>query len=155
MKGIIKWFYWDIKNDFVASGYFAGMLFCYCLIEVFQGKWEVSIVILLEMFLTTYVLTIMQKLILDHEKEYSKQAFLVRGSIVSTVSIVTIFVVSRIFSWFEGMPYWAEIVIYIWLILCYLTAWFIVKLGKKYDTVELNEQLDTFKKRNIVERDNK
>ncbi|BCN30187.1 DUF3021 family protein [Anaeromicropila herbilytica] len=145
MKRLIRWSNWELKNEFIACGYFTGMLFWYCIIEIISGVHEVSILIMLEMFLTNYALSTLQQILLNSDKEYTTKSFIVRGTIISIISIIVVLITSELGGWFKGMPIWASIATYILLIASYVTVWILFKLGKKYDTKELNEQLENFK----------
>lgn len=151
MKNFIKWCNWELKNEFVACGYFTVMLIMYCIIKLILGFKNVDILIMFEMFSTNYVLTLLQKLILDTDKEYSERSFILRGSVISVISVIATIIAGELGGWFDGMPLWAGISIYSMLILSYLTVWILLKIGKKYDTQQLNEQLANFKKNNKFE----
>lgn len=146
MIKIIKYFNWELKNEFIACAYFSVILLMYCIIELILGTKNVNILVIFEMFLTTYVLSTFQRFILDDEKEYSEKAFIIRATFFSVISVIVTVVASVLGGWFDGMPLWAAITIYVILIISFLTVWIILKLGKKYDTQRLNEQLNNYKK---------
>jgi len=151
MKKIVRYFNWELKNEFVACAYFAVILLMYCIIKLILGTKNIDILVVFEMFITIYALSTLQKLILDDEKEYSEKTFILRAAFISVLSVIVTAVVSILGEWFKGMPLWAAITIYVVLIISYLTVWIILKLGKKYDTQKLNEQLANFKKNNKSE----
>jgi len=148
MIKMIKYFNWELKNEFIAGAYFSVILLTYCIIKLILGIKNVDILVVFEMFLTTYILSILQRLILNEEKEYSEKAFIFRASFISVISVIVTVVASVLGEWFDGMPLWAAITIYAILIISFLTVWVILKLGKKYDTERLNEQLINYKKNN-------
>jgi hypothetical protein len=146
MRKIIKWCSWEMKNEFMASGYFAAMLFMYCIIQWIYGEKQVDIVILIEMFAVNYVLSTLHKIFLDDEKDYSTNDFVIRATILSVVSLGAIIIASKIWGWFDGMPLWVGLSTYLILVISYIMVWILFKLRKKYDTEELNEQLSNYKK---------
>jgi hypothetical protein len=146
MIKLIKWLYWELKNEFVACGYFTAMLLMYGIIKLIDGDRNIDILIIFEMFLVNYLLATLQKIFLDGEKDYTAKNYIVRGTALSIISLITVIAVSKIGGWFDGLPFWADITIYIMLILSYLTVWIILNLGRRYDTQKLNEQLANFKK---------
>lgn len=146
MKKLVMYFNWELKNELIASGYFAVMLIMYCIIKLIIGLKDVDIFVIFEMFLTNYALSILHKLFLDDEKEYSEKSFILRAAVLSIISVIVTAAASILGRWFNGMPSWTGITIYAMLILSYVTVWCIFKLGKKYDTKQLNEQLANFKK---------
>jgi|GEM_PF-3434485 hypothetical protein len=151
MKKIIGYCIWELKNDFIASTYFAVIFLMYCITRLIIGTKNVDIFVVFEMYVTIYALSTLQKLILDDDKEYSEKAFILRATFISVISVIVIAAVSVLGGWFEGMPLWASITIYAMLILSYLTVWIILKLGKKYDTQKLNEQLAKYKGNSKIE----
>jgi Protein of unknown function (DUF3021). len=146
MKKIIRYCSWELKNDFASSTYFAIIILMYCITRFILGIKEVDIFVIFEMYITIYVLSTLQKLILDDEKEYDEKTFIGRAAFISIFSVIVIVAVSILGKWFEGMPLWTAITIYTMLIISYLTVWIILKLEKKYDTKKLNQQLANFKK---------
>jgi hypothetical protein len=146
MKKFIRYCSWELKNDYAASAYFTVMLLMYCIIDLICGVKNVDIIIIVEMFLTNYLLSTLNKIFLDEDKEYSAKSFVIRGAVISVISVIIVIAAGRLGGWFDGLPLWAGLTIYLMLILTYLTIWVILKLGKKYDTQKLNEQLANFKK---------
>lgn len=151
MKKIIRYCNWELKNDFVASTYFAIILLMYSIIRLILNIKNVDILVVFEMYITIYALSTLQKLILDDEKEYSEKTFILRAAFISITSVIVTVAVSVLGGWFKGMPLWAAITIYVMLIISYLTVWIILKLSKKYDTQKLNKQLANYKKNNNFE----
>ncbi len=145
MKKIIRWCYWELNNEFVASGYFVVMLSMYCITLLIFGEWKVDMLILLEMFLVNYLLATLQKLIFDYDREFSTRSTIYRAVWLSLLSVILILIVSTLGGWFKGMPFWVGALIYLMLLLSYATVWLIKFLNKKYDTRRLNEQLEQFK----------
>lgn len=151
MKKLIRYCNWELKNEFIACGYFSVMLLMYCIIDWIFGIKDVNIFIIFEMFLTNYVLSTLHKIILDTEKDYPSKSFILRAILLSVISVIVVIIVSVLCGWFDGMPRWTGLTIYSMLIISYLTVWIIINLGKKYDTNKLNEQLANFKKNNKQE----
>lgn len=150
MKKMVKWLNWEMKNDLLSSAYFAVMLSLYCFIGWFFGERQVDIIILGEMFLVNYAIAILQKVLVDDEKDYTPRGFIVRAVSCSVIAVALVVAVSILCGWFDKMPDWAGMVIYSGVIASIVTVWIILSLGKKYDTVELNEQLSNFKENNII-----
>ena len=146
MKRFIRWCIWEMNNEFIACTYFTVMLIVYALIDLFFGKYDISIAIILEMYLMNYLLSVIQKLIVDTHRDYSKKNFLIRSVLFCILSITLVFIASGLGGWFHGMPLWTGILVIVMLLLSYLTVWIIVALGKKYDTQLLNDQLANFKR---------
>lgn len=146
MKKIIRYCSWELKNDFASSTYFTIIILMYCITRFILGIKEVDILVIFEMYITIYVLSTVQKLILDDEKEYSEKTFICKAVFISIFSVIVIVAASILGKWFEGMPLWTAITTYAMLIISYMTVWIILKLEKKYDTKKLNQQLANYKK---------
>jgi len=147
MKRFIKWCIWEMNNELIACTYFAVMLIMYAIIDLILGKNTINIAIIFEMYLVNYLLSIVQKIILDTQKDYSRRSFLLRAIIINILSVILVVIVSTLGGWYQGMPLWAGILIIAMLLLSYLTVWIIVSLSKKYDTKLLNDQLSNFKRK--------
>lgn len=145
MKRFIQWCNWELNNEFVASGYFCVMLGCYMITEFIYGKKQVDFMILLEMFLLNYVLSTIQKLILDVEKDYDNKTYYQRATGLCIGSFLCTVLVCHCFDWFKGRSIIAEVFMYGCMIVAYLFVWIISRCAKKYDTKQLNEQLERFK----------
>jgi len=143
MKKLIKYCNWELKNDFVTGGYFSAMLITYCIIDLILGIKNVDILLIFEMFLINYLLSILHRFVLDDKKEYSSKNFLFRASGLCVVSVLAVAVSGNLGGWFDGMPLWAELSIYAVLVLSYLTVWTLLKLA--HDTEKLNDQLANYK----------
>ncbi|MGB4660576.1 MAG: hypothetical protein WBI07_15480 [Mobilitalea sp.] len=143
MKKLIRYCNWELKNDFATGGYFSAMLIMYCIIDLILGIKNVDILLIFEMFIINYLLSIVHRFVLDDKKEYSTKNFLLRASGLCVGSVLAVAAIGKIGGWFEGMPLWAEISIYAVLVLSYLTVWTILKLA--HDTETLNDQLANYK----------
>ena len=90
MKRLIYWTQWELENEFHACGYFCVMVFCYALTEWIYGNRDVSIIYILEMYLLNYVISFVQKLLLDEEKDYSSEVFRRRSIGLAIFSAIVI-----------------------------------------------------------------
>jgi len=147
MNRLLKWCVWEMNNEFIACTYFTVMLLMYAIIDLVIGKNTITTAVIFEMYLVNYLLSIVQKVILDTQKDYSRRSFLLRAIIISLLSVILVVIVSTLGGWYKGMPLWAGILIIAMLLLSYLTVWIIISLSKKYDTKLLNDQLANFKRK--------
>lgn len=146
MRKLIHYLNWDMKNEFIASGYFAAMLFMYIILKLILGDRNIDAIVIIEMFLFNYVMAIINRIVLDDRKDYRPSDFILRGVIINVIAIVMVVVLSIVSGWFEGMPVWSAILLYSMIVIAYVTVWILMILAKKYDTDDLNEQLKGFKK---------
>jgi len=155
MKKLVKWLNWEMKNDLLSSAYFAVMLSLYCIIGWFFGERQIDIIILGEMYLVNYAIAVLQKVLVDDEKDFTPKGFIIRAVICSVIAVALVVFLSILGGWFVGMPNWTGMVIYLGVISSIVTVWICLSLGKKYDTRNLNEQLSNFKEKNIIKETDK
>lgn len=151
MKYIIKFFHWELKNEFKTCGYFCVMLCCYGIVEYLYGRPHISTITILQMFLLNYGISTMQNLILKENIKYDAKTYYRKACFLSCISIVIIVVFSRILRWFEHSSIYGELFMYLSMISAYLFVWCIERIAKRYDTKQLNEQLQRFKEENKEE----
>lgn len=146
MKKIIKYFNWELKNEFLACGYFTVMILLYGILKWILGDINIKFYIIIEMFLANYIISVIQRIILNENKDYSEKDFHCRAVSLSTLSLLITILFGILGGWFHGMPNWSGPLVYAMQVISYLTVWYILKLAKHYDTEELNKQLESFKK---------
>lgn len=147
MKRLLRFLDWELKNEFHTGGYFSVMLFCYAVVELCNGYQDLNIVVLTEMFLLNYLISIIQKLVLDEEKDYDPKTYKKRTTFLIVLSTVLIVISCHCFGWFQNRSIWAEIFLYLMMIAAYITVRVIERIAKKYDTKQLNDQLMQYKER--------
>lgn len=147
MKRLFRYFDWELKNEYRASGYFCVMLFCYGVVELIYGNQTLNILVMTEMFLLNYVIVVMQKLVLDEEKDYDIKTYKRRTLWLTVVSTILIMICCHGLGWFQGRSIWAEIFLYLTMIAAYITVRVIEGVAKHYDTQELNKQLEEYKRK--------
>jgi hypothetical protein len=146
MKRIVKYFNWELKNEFLACSYFTVMILLYGILKWILGDTNIKIYIIIEMFLTNYAISTIQRIFFDDDKAYSEKEFHIRAVSLSIICLLITILCSILGGWFHGMPIWSGPFVYAMLVISYLTVWYILKLAKRYDTQELNKQLETFKR---------
>lgn len=146
MKKLINFLNWDMKNEFVASGYFAAMLFMYIILKFIFGERSIDAFVIAEMFLVNYLMAIINRFVLNDNRDYKPKEFIFRGLAINVMAVVLVVIISISCNWFEGMPIWSGIFLYSMIVIAYLTVWILMILQKKYDTDDLNAQLDNFKR---------
>lgn len=146
MKRIVKYFDWELKNEFLACSYFTVMILLYGILKWILGDTDVKVYIIIEMFLANYAISTIQRIFFNNDKAYSDKEFHLRAVSLSITSLLITILCGILGDWFHGMPVWAGPFVYAMLVLSYLTVWYILKLAKRYDTQELNKQLESFKR---------
>lgn len=146
MKKFVQWCDWELRNEFMACAYFSMMLFCYVVVEFLYGKEDINIWVIVQMFLLNYVLAVLHRFLLDQEKGYDNAEYYARAGSLVVISLISMIAVCHCFSWFKGYSPMAEWFMYICMVCGYLFVWFIARKRKEYDTKELNQQLEQYKK---------
>lgn len=145
MKKLIHFLNWDMKNEFLASGYFTAMLFIYIILKLIMGEWNVDVLVVIEMFIINYVLATINRFLLDDDRDYRPAEFVIRGVTINVIAVTSVVIVSICCNWFEGMPVWSAFILYAMIIIAYITVWVLKILDKKDDTDNLNQQLNKLK----------
>jgi len=151
MKRLLRWAQWELENEFHTCGYFVVMLSCYGITEWIYGKREFQIIYALEMYLLNYLICFVQKLLLDEEKDYSKEVFHRRSIGLTIYSGAMVVVGCRGFGWFADRSIYAELFMYICMLSAYAFVWLMRVLVQKADTKQLNEQLAQYKEKEEIE----
>ena len=145
MRRIMHWLSWELENEIRASGYFVVMLSCYFIVGCFYRKYEVHISTAIEMFLLSYVITFLHRLVLDEDKDYERSSIRKRGAALIVISSIMTILCCRGFAWFDDWSIYAELFLYLMLALAYVTVWLFDEIRRREDTNELNEWLHRYK----------
>lgn len=153
MKYIISYLKWELKNEFKASGYFAAMLFCYGIVEWIYGEQQISMIVSVEMFLLNWLVSTIQKLVLDEDKEYDQKTYVKRATWLTIFSAILTVVCCHGFGWFEKRSIYAELFMYVCMVSAYILVWIFQRIAQNIDTKQLNEQLAKYKEKELKEEE--
>lgn len=136
-----RWIRSEADVEFFCCVHAISMIFLYGLEIYLYGIKSVSFVIIFEMFLLSYVISWMQKLLFLREKIYSKLEFRVRAVSWSIGPIIITIIVGRVLRWYNGLPNWVEIVFIAIMLIYYLMIWIVLQMLCKDETDDLNQML--------------
>lgn len=144
MNWFKRYLYSEIGIEFKACLYFACILFFYFLYQIIGGSLYASIIIMLEMVCTAYIICYIQVYLLENFDE--KEHLGVKEGIFSLGCSILYTIVSILFGWYDRNIK-ASILFFIYMFLCYLCVFLIYKLKREADTIKLNQELHDFKSR--------
>lgn len=133
----------EVGIEFKACLYFFAILFFYCVYRITQGSFQADLAAMAEMILSTYVMGYVQVYLLKNFEEADRLgAFEWMASILCSLVYVGL---SFLFSWFDR-KWLPELLFFGYLMLCYVSIFCIYYVRRHWDTEELNQELESFKK---------
>ena len=131
MNKLLKYFTWELNTEFIASGYCIAIVSLYSIFNLLLGIKTVEIIVMLEMFCTSYIITIVQKLIY---KDDSK----IRMMLWYILSMIILIVPAIVFHWFSKLYFIMYVILmFLALIVVHVGLYF----ASKIDSKNLNEAL--------------
>ena len=140
MKGFLHFYSWGMEVKLYMSIYTAAAVFFQGITEVLQGRYSISVWVLLEMLLVSFGFAAIQYAVLPAGNWTSK-----KGLAVWVVSANVLYIGGAlVFGWFPGVPLWGDILL-IAMLECGLWAvWFGEQVACWRDTRALNRSLRKF-----------
>ena len=140
MKGFLHFYSWGMEVKLYMSIYTAAVVFFQGITEVLQGRYSISVWVLLEMLLVSFSFAAIQYAVLPAGNWTSK-----KGLAVWAVSANVLYIGGAlVFDWFPGVPLWGDILL-IAMLECGLWAvWFGEQVACWRDTQALNRSLRQF-----------
>ena len=140
MKGFLHFYSWGMEVKLYMSIYTAAVVFFQGITEVLQGRYSISVWVLLEMLLVSFGFAAIQYVVLPAGNWTSK-----KGLAAWAVSANVLYIGGAlVFGWFPGVPLWGDILL-ILLLECGLAAiWFGEQVACWRDTRALNRSLRQF-----------
>ena len=140
MKGFLHFYSWGMEVKLYMSIYTAAAVFFQGITEVLQGRYSISVWVLLEMLLVSFGFAAIQYAVLPAGNWTSK-----KGLAVWVISANVLYIGGAlVFGWFPGVPLWGDILL-IAMLECGLWAvWFGEQVACWRDTQALNRSLRQF-----------
>ena len=140
MKGFLHFYSWGMEVKLYMSIYTAAVVFFQGITEVLQGRYSISVWVLLEMLLVSFGFAAIQYAVLPAGNWTSK-----KGLAVWVISANVLYIGGAlVFGWFPGVPLWGDILL-IAMLECGLWAvWFGEQVACWRDTRALNQSLRQF-----------
>lgn len=140
MKGFLHFYSWGMEVKLYMSIYTAAVVFFQGITEVLQGRYSISVWVLLEMLLVSFGFAAIQYAVLPAGNWTSKKELA-----VWVISANVLYIGGAlVFGWFPGVPLWGDILL-IAMLECGLWAvWFGEQVACWRDTRALNQSLRQF-----------
>ena len=135
----------EVDVEFFACVHAIAMVFMFGFELYMYGIKDVPFVIIFEMFLLSYLISWMQKLLFLKEKIYSGMEFAIRAILWSVGPVIVTAMSGRMFDWYKGYPEWIEVVFLVLMLIYYVMIWGILQVLYKDETNRLNQMLGEFK----------
>ena len=133
----------EIGIEFKACLYFLCFLFFYWCYRLLQGSVEANIVVMAEMIFSTYIMGYIQVFLL---RNFDEAEELTGFGIVASTACAGLYTgLSYVTGWFDRNML-ATALFFIYLLLCYICVFLVYKLKRDIDTMQLNMELEEFKK---------
>lgn len=143
MKKLRKLLLAEVGIEFKACTYFFAFLFFYCVYRITQGSFQADMAVMAEMILSTYVMGYVQVFLLRNFEESDRLgAFELLASIGCSAVYVLL---SYLFSWFDR-AWLPGLIFFAYVFVCYVSIFCIYYVRRHWDTEELNQELEAFKK---------
>ena len=143
-KSFRKFLLAEMGIEFKACLYFFAILFFYCMYRIIAlGSFQADMIVMAEMILTTYVMGYVQVYLLKNFEESERLgAFELMASLGCALFYVGL---SYLLSWFDR-AWLPELLFFGYMMLCYVSIFLIYYIRRHWDTAELNQELEDFKK---------
>ena len=140
MKQFLRFYAWGVEVKLYMSIYTAAVVFFQGITEVLQGRYSISVWVLLEMLLVSFGFAAIQYAVLPAGNWTSK-----KGLAAWVISANVLYIGGAlVFGWFPGVPLWGDILL-IAMLECGLWAvWFGEQVACWRDTRALNRSLRQF-----------
>ena len=140
MKGFLHFYSWGMEVKLYMSIYTAAVVFFQGITEVLQGRYTISVWVLLEMLLVSFVFAAIQYAVLPAGNWSSK-----KGLAVWVVCANVLYIGGAlVFGWFPGVPLWGDILLMVLLECGLVAVWFGEQVACGRDTRALNRSLRKF-----------
>ena len=143
MKQFLRFYAWGVEVKLYMSIYTAAVVFFQGITEVLQGRYTISVWVLLEMLLVSFVFAAIQYAVLPAGNWSSK-----KGLAVWVVCANLLYIGGAlVFGWFPGVPLWWDILLMVLLECGLVAVWFGEQVACWRDTQLLNRRLQKFQEK--------
>jgi hypothetical protein len=149
MKGFLRYYKWELNNELFASIYFTGLISMYCIEVLLKGERNVDILIMFEMLILCYIISLFQTVIFTGKYSNSSKSLIIRSILWFTITMLLVVVTSISFKWFVHLQSWAMLAFYIYMILFLITIWIGIHMANKIDTKNLNSMLSHYQEKRM------
>lgn len=138
----------ELGIEFKAAMYFYTMFFFYVVYQLSKGTWQADLLVLLQMIATTYIMGYIQVFLLGNFDEAEHVTWQVVMKVICGALVYT--GISYIGKWFDR-NLTVTLIYFVFMIGCYVCAYWAYSVKRVVSTREMNEELNTFKQQKIKE----
>lgn len=143
----------EISVDYKTGIYFFCVLFYYALYRIYCHSWQLPIIYLTEMLITTYLICYVQVCLLGNfdEAEHIGMRELLNISICCCLHTAA----SILFGWFDNKHLVsAALIFFVYMLIVYGCISLANRIKRTIDTRNLNQELNAFKQRRNLHENN-
>jgi len=140
-----RWMKSEFDVELFSCVHAIAMVFMFGFELYLYGINAVPFVIIFEMFLLSYLISWIQKLLFLKEKIYTSLEFTIRSILWSVGPVIITAISGRILNWYNGYPEWIEAIFLVLMLIYYVMVWGILQVLYKDETNHLNQMLGEFK----------
>lgn len=134
----------EIGIEIKACLYFCCILGYYFVFRIIMGSWDASIIHMIEMIISAYIIGYIQLYLLSDFDEMDEFDWkVIAFSMVCSAIYVLLAILCN---WYDGNII-ANVGFFAYMMLCYLCYFYICRAKRRIDTRLLNEELKDFQKR--------
>lgn len=141
MKRWKKWIRSEMDMEFFACVHWVSLLWCYSMIRWFCGRDGVSFLIMTEMGITSYLMSISQRVVFCNDKVCKKLHSVVKNILWVLIPALLMIAAQFLLGWFEELPLIAGLIFDIILIVFLTLVEVFIQKFYEDDTKVLNELL--------------
>lgn len=144
MNGFKRYLSAEIVIDFKVCMYFYCIMVFYCIYRLIQGNDDVSILLMIEMIFTNYVMCNIQVYLL---RNFDESEHFGLFELMASIGCCLVYVfISIVGNWFEKNAF-VTVCFFAFMMFSYFCLFLVYKVKREIDTKELNKELEAFKKR--------
>lgn len=142
MSGFNRFYLWGLKMKYHMSIYTVAGVFFKAIVNALQGVYTVDSLMMLEMLLVSMVFASIETAIFTEEHPFGDSKG--RVALWAVLANVAFLGGALGFGWFRGVPVWAGVLLVVILEGAMVAMWYAMWLERKWDTRDLNRNLEKF-----------
>lgn len=143
MNGLKRYLSLEIGIEFKACLYFFCILFFYAMYKILGGSLEADIIVMAEMICSTYFMGYIQYFLFDNFDE--GKHFGIKEGILAVICSGIYTMISFLLRWYDR-DIKVTVIFFIYILFAFVCAAFVYRIKRDIDTMQLNQDLEQFKK---------
>lgn len=141
MTGFKKFYLWGMNTKLYMGIYFAAIVFVCGLILALNGQTSLSLLVLLEMFILSFAVTILQSVLVPDTTDFSGGIFAARAMLWALASALMTFAASACLGWLDPLGLAADMALGALMLAGFLCMLIGQRFEQERDTERLNAAL--------------